>query len=101
MTCRLSMGQDYECSGVEGPGLLQLIARCTYHALTDFIGRIVFWVFSENIYIIQRVIGPPERIRTSDLCLRRAALYPAELRAVQCGLACHVTSRLARTPGVG
>ena len=25
--------------------------------------------------------GPPERIRTSDLCLRRAALYPAELRA--------------------
>ena len=26
--------------------------------------------------------GPPERIRTSDLCLRRAALYPAELRAV-------------------
>ena len=26
--------------------------------------------------------GPPERIRTSDLRLRRAALYPAELRAV-------------------
>ena len=26
--------------------------------------------------------GPPERIRTSDLCLRRATLYPAELRAV-------------------
>ena len=26
--------------------------------------------------------GAPERIRTSDLCLRRAALYPAELRAV-------------------
>src|ERR1700682_3707171 len=25
-------------------------------------------------------IGAPERIRTSDLCLRRAALYPAELR---------------------
>ena len=24
--------------------------------------------------------GAPERIRTSDLCLRRAALYPAELR---------------------
>ena len=23
--------------------------------------------------------GAPERIRTSDLCLRRAALYPAEL----------------------
>ena len=25
--------------------------------------------------------GAPERIRTSDLCLRRATLYPAELRA--------------------
>ena len=24
--------------------------------------------------------GAPERIRTSGLCLRRAALYPAELR---------------------
>gem|GEM_PF-4262420 len=27
------------------------------------------------------IVGAPERIRTSDLCLRRAALYPAELRA--------------------
>jgi hypothetical protein len=27
--------------------------------------------------------GAPEGIRTPDLCLRRAALYPAELRA-QC-----------------
>ena len=26
------------------------------------------------------VIGGPERIRTFGLCLRRAALYPAELR---------------------
>ena len=26
------------------------------------------------------MIGAPERIRTSGLCLRRAALYPAELR---------------------
>ena len=26
------------------------------------------------------ISGAPERIRTSDLCLRRAALYPAELR---------------------
>jgi hypothetical protein len=25
--------------------------------------------------------GAPDKIRTSDLCLRRAALYPAELRA--------------------
>ena len=27
--------------------------------------------------------GAPERIRTSDLCLRRATLYPAELRALR------------------
>src|SRR3546814_4494847 len=26
--------------------------------------------------------GAPERIRTSGLCLRRAALYPAELRVL-------------------
>ena len=32
--------------------------------------------FKKNI-----LIGAPERIRTSDLGLRRAALYPAELRA--------------------
>jgi hypothetical protein len=25
--------------------------------------------------------GAPDRIRTCDLCLRRATLYPAELRA--------------------
>src|SRR6266404_2013518 len=28
-----------------------------------------------------REAGAPDRIRTCDLCLRRAALYPAELRA--------------------
>src|SRR5665213_2045171 len=28
-----------------------------------------------------RETGAPETIRTSDLCLRRATLYPAELRA--------------------
>ncbi len=27
-------------------------------------------------------IGAPDRIRTCDLCLRRAALYPAELRVL-------------------
>ena len=32
--------------------------------------------FKENM-----LIGAPERIRTPDLGLRRAALYPAELRA--------------------
>jgi hypothetical protein len=30
--------------------------------------------------------GAPERIRTSDLCLRRATLYPAELRALAASL---------------
>src|SRR3954470_22194797 len=29
----------------------------------------------------QQITGAPEGIRTPDLCLRRAALYPAELRA--------------------
>ena len=29
-----------------------------------------------------RRIGAPDRIRTCDLCLRRAALYPAELRVL-------------------
>src|SRR5438034_7918439 len=29
-----------------------------------------------------RETGGPERIRTFDLCLRRAALYPAELRVL-------------------
>ena len=28
--------------------------------------------------------GAPDRIRTCDLCLRRAALYPAELRVRGC-----------------
>src|SRR5438309_968715 len=35
-------------------------------------------VFSQAISV---VTGAPEGIRTPDLCLRRAALYPAELRA--------------------
>ena len=29
--------------------------------------------------------GAPDRIRTCDLCLRRAALYPAELRVLPGG----------------
>jgi hypothetical protein len=28
------------------------------------------------------MIGAPDTIRTCDLCLRRAALYPAELRVL-------------------
>jgi hypothetical protein len=33
------------------------------------------------------IVGAPEGIRTPDLCLRRAALYPAELRAPALDLA--------------
>ena len=32
-------------------------------------------------------IGAPGEIRTHDLCLRRAALYPAELRVPMIGAA--------------
>src|ERR1700738_2465403 len=44
----------------------------------------------------RQVVGAPDTIRTCDLCLRRATLYPAELR-VRCG----PLSRLAvrRHPG--
>jgi hypothetical protein len=34
----------------------------------------------DNLQVLQK-IGAPERIRTSDLLLRRQTLYPAELRA--------------------
>ena len=43
--------------------------------------------------------GAPDRIRTCDLCLRRAALYPAELRvhgAMRCALFLRAGGRLAR-----
>jgi hypothetical protein len=35
-----------------------------------------------SFLIDKKIFGAPERIRTSDLSLRRAALYPAELRAL-------------------
>ena len=38
-------------------------------------------VANRRCKLLKSLIGAPERIRTSDLCLRRAALYPAELRA--------------------
>src|SRR5664279_5877458 len=37
--------------------------------------------FANNRFDFAGEIGAPETIRTSDLCLRRATLYPAELRA--------------------
>lgn len=52
--------------------------------------------------IDQKGNGAPERIRTSDPCLRRAVLYPAELRARAGGVSpdprseCEGLSRLFR-----
>src|SRR6476620_4389472 len=40
--------------------------------------------------------GAPKRIRTSDLCLRRAALYPAELWVRRADLATAAISGKAR-----
>lgn len=43
------------------------------------------------IYIIEYIgkSGAPDRIRTCGLCLRRAALYPAELRVLKARLITH------------
>ena len=37
-----------------------------------------------HVFGSTRRVGAPEMIRTSDLLLRRQALYPAELRAHTC-----------------
>src|SRR5258708_9865632 len=42
------------------------------------------------------VVGAPDKIRTCDLCLRRAALYPAELRVHAAG-----TGRTIAKGGLG
>ena len=39
-------------------------------------------IFLTLTFIFYRKIGVPEAIRTPDLRLRRATLYPAELRAL-------------------
>ena len=39
------------------------------------------------------VNGAPDTIRTCDLCLRRAALYPAELRVLRCKVLFSTSSR--------
>ena len=38
-----------------------------------------------RVLISKEKYGAPDRIRTCDLCLRRAALYPAELRVLKRG----------------
>ena len=42
---------------------------------------------AENMILILKIDGAPEKIRTSDLQLRRLPLYPAELRARSSSLA--------------
>jgi hypothetical protein len=39
------------------------------------------WLAEEQTNQSEVAAGAPDKIRTCDLCLRRAALYPAELRA--------------------
>ncbi len=60
--------------------------RCRSINLQDsYVMRLNISPFPNNISHFL-LYGPPERIRTSDLSLRRAALYPAELRAAGWGL---------------
>ena len=47
------------------------------------------------------VYGPPQRIRTSDLRLRRATLYPAELGADGIWLVASADADYTEGPGVG
>ena len=44
--------------------------------------------------------GAPDKIRTCDLCLRRAALYPAELRARDLSAVSAEPRRVARPAGL-
>ncbi len=53
-----------------------------------------FFSFHNTPAIRRTFDGAPDRIRTCDLCLRRAALYPAELRALRCR-----TGRIIHYPG--
>ena len=60
---------------VENPEVQELVPKWSPFGLRS--------VFVSNYYCQNGLRnGPPERIRTSDLRLRRATLYPAELRAV-------------------
>lgn len=43
------------------------------------------WEKLDVIGVKPETYGAPDRIRTCDLCLRRAALYPAELRVRRAG----------------
>jgi hypothetical protein len=49
------------------------------HPTQRFLGRSGRWL-KHSTFLRMRKNGAPDWIRTSDLCLRRATLYPAELR---------------------
>jgi hypothetical protein len=48
---------------------------------TGFFSARLTWPKDHKSSILFQKIGAPDWIRTSDPCLRRAVLYPAELRA--------------------
>ena len=52
-----------------------------HEVVTHVLGQTVTHVSGPDL----EIIGAPDRIRTCDLCLRRAALYPAELRVPSVG----------------
>src|SRR5690606_1922896 len=54
--------------------------HCHTSPLPGFAGTSVHTVHSAINLVNLEIAGAPDRIRTCDLCLRRAALYPAELR---------------------
>src|SRR5262245_28310626 len=60
---------------------------CRKSDSTPATGSTPAWYFGDNSLAQEQTsqsevaAGAPDKIRTCDLCLRRAALYPAELRA--------------------
>ena len=71
--------QDLNATGHSRQPHLRTNLRSTAKTVSENQNFLTVWVVGE---ILQRKFsaGAPERIRTSGLCLRRAALYPAELR---------------------
>ena len=64
---------------IRRPGTASIRTR-RERILRTFCGLMMFCIIAEFQQIIE-IAGAPGEIRTHDLCLRRAALYPAELRA--------------------
>ena len=68
-----------------GKGLISMLYPCTGTALPPFrrLRARPTWTQATARSPSEAAIGAPDWIRTSDLCLRRAALYPAELRMLR------------------